>query len=62
MAITKKVGQHMTLIQETLNTPSWDNEEVLHIQPSMDRLDDTYGRWPRVWHPLGNWEEEKNIQ
>ena len=28
---TKKAGQFLTLIQETLNTPSWDYDDVLHI-------------------------------
>ena len=28
---TKKTGQFLTLIQETLNTPSWDYDDVLHI-------------------------------
>jgi len=29
---TRKTGQHKTLIQEVLNTPSWDRDYVLEIQ------------------------------
>jgi len=28
---TKKAEQYRTLIQDTLNTPSWDCDDVLHI-------------------------------
>jgi len=33
LANTKKPGQYKTLIQEVLNTPSWDHEGMFEIQP-----------------------------
>jgi len=35
LASTKKPGQHRTLIQEVLNTPSWDQESTFEIQPGV---------------------------
>lgn len=32
LASTRKIGQHRTLIQEVLNTPSWDRDDVLELQ------------------------------
>jgi len=33
LASKRKPGQHRTLIQETLNSPSWDSDGVFQLQP-----------------------------
>jgi len=35
LASTKKSGQHRTLIQEVLNMPNWDHEDVFKIRPEI---------------------------